>query len=298
MSVHSHSIRRFFLFFPTPLIASDFEIALSSNERQISNHASSAHLRCLVTLTPLPLARTDNHARRRTPLPQHRRRAHARRVDVQHREDHLPAQLVHLLFVLPPALPPPSPPPSPLRPRPYHHLHRRLHPAHRPLSFSLPLPQLHSPPAHCLRYANPYHTPIYVAKEQGWLKEEGALTSRPCAASPMSPRSPPRQARPSLTPHTCMTCMHALPRPYPPTLTLTSSQPSPSNPSEPSPSLLYFPSSSSSRHPDPCILHPTLHRTLHRTHSSTPPPPRLPTTHSSPGQASTWPSSRPPTLRT
>merc|ERR1712127_524247 len=22
-------------------------------------------------------------------------------------------------------------------------------------------------------YANPYHTPIYVAKEQGWLKEEG-----------------------------------------------------------------------------------------------------------------------------
>jgi hypothetical protein len=33
-------------------------------------------------------------------------------------------------------------------------------------------------------YANPYHTPIFVAKEKGWLQEEGidiaVLQTTPC----------------------------------------------------------------------------------------------------------------------
>ena len=133
-------------------------------------------------LTPHPLARTDNHARRRSPLPQPRGRAHARRVDVQHREDDLPPQLVHspsntLHHPSPPQPPPPPPPP----------------------------PSIVTACALCFRYANPYHTPIYVAKEQGWLKEEGqpnalltlALALQPSPASqPLSPSPPSSEPSP------------------------------------------------------------------------------------------------------
>ena len=106
----------------TPLNWRCFQEFASRSFRRVSSikHRRCEHISISVhrrlSLTPHPLSRADNHACRRSPLPQPRRRAHARCVVVPHREDHLPPQLVHLLLQPSSNPPPPSPPPPPLPP--------------------------------------------------------------------------------------------------------------------------------------------------------------------------------------
>ena len=109
--------------------------------------------------------------------------------------------------------PPPTPPP-PLLPQPP----------------PPPPPSTLTVCALCVRYANPYHTPIYVAKEQGWLKEEGSTPAR----------TNPRRPNPRLLPH-------PPPNPRPP------STPSPSTHRRPQPLTSLSPVALTGHpHPTPC----------------------------------------------
>ena len=111
-------------------------------------------------------------------------------------------------------------PPSPLRPRPYHRLHRRLHPAHRPLFLPTPLPHLSF--THHLHTVS--GTPTRTTRPSTWPRSRDG--SRRKVRSPLAPALPRPRPHPRLPAGpktlTLHTCMHAA---CPPTASPTNPHP-------------------------------------------------------------------------